>query len=98
MTTKPRKKAAQVQIEHVVLGPCRLIERRATATGNDILLVELPDKSTRQLLADPKFWLTLPDLAAIPVANKAGAPDESDDEPEIERDDVEGDVEPELIG
>jgi hypothetical protein len=73
-----------------------LIERRATPTGNDILLVEFPDKSTRALLAAPEFWLTLPDLAAIPVANKAGAPDEPDDEPRIGRDDIEG-VEPELI-
>jgi hypothetical protein len=68
MTTKPRKKAAQVQIEHRLLGPCHLIERRTTPTGNDILLVELPDKSTRALLAAPEFWLTLPDLGAIPVA------------------------------
>jgi hypothetical protein len=77
---KSRKKAQKLQVEHKVYGPCLLVERRATPTGNDILLVEFSDKTTRTLLADPKFWIALPDLGAIPVAKKTAAPDETESE------------------
>jgi hypothetical protein len=96
MKAKACKKAPKVQIEHKVYGPCLLVERRSTPTGNDILLVEFPDKTQRSLLAAPSFWLSLPlDLGAIPVAKTAAPePDDVGDEIEPVTDD---DVEPELV-
>jgi hypothetical protein len=58
-------------------------------------VVTFADGTVRSLLAAPQFWLSLPDLAAIPVV-KAAAPepvpedDDEGDEPVME--DVEGAV------
>jgi hypothetical protein len=78
---KPRrKKLSEVTVVHRVHGEGRLIERRATPTGSDVLLVEFPDKTARTLLASPQFWQTpAAQLAAIPVS-KVVAP--GDDAPE----------------
>ena len=95
MATTSRKKAPKVQLEHTTFGPCVLIERRVTATGNDVLLVEFPDKTTRTLLAAAEFWVApTAELTAIPVSS-AAVPDEP--EPEIEHADVEDDGEPEQV-
>jgi hypothetical protein len=90
---KSRKKAQKLQVEHKVYGSCLLVERRATPTGNDILLVQSADKSTRSLLASPEFWVNLPDLDAIPVT-QAAVPVEPEEE--IEKPVSDDDVEPEL--
>lgn len=53
-----------------------------------VLVVNFADGSTRSLLATPSFWLTLPDLAAIPVAKAAAPepePEEEMDEPVVEK-------------
>jgi hypothetical protein len=60
MTPKARKaRTIKVQIEHEIFGPCLLVERRTTPTGNDVFVAEFPDKSKRTLLADSRFWSRL---------------------------------------
>ena len=93
-TRKSHKKVPKVQMEHAAFGPCLVVERRSTATGNDILLAEFPDKRRRSLLADAKFWVTpASQLRAIP-ATQTAVPVEPDEE--IKHDDVEVDIESEL--
>jgi hypothetical protein len=95
---KSRKKTPKVQVEHPLFGPCLLVERRTTPTGNEVFLAEFADKTTRTLLASAKFWVTLPDLAAIPVAKKTAVAVKLDREPEIDVEvDGEADVELECV-
>jgi hypothetical protein len=89
---KSRKKGPKITVEHAVYGPGVLEEKRITDSG-PVLVVAFADGSTRSLLATPSFWLSLPDLAAIPVA-KAAAPepvpedDDEGDEPVMDEDDA----------
>jgi hypothetical protein len=84
-----RKKGSKIAVEHVVFGPCEVVERKMTDSG-PVLVVNFADGTVRSLLATPSFWLTLPDLVAIRVA-KAAAPEP---EPEVEPDE---EVEAELV-
>jgi hypothetical protein len=85
MTPKARKpRKIKVQAEHAVYGPCLLVERRGTPSGNDVFLAEFPDKSKRTLLADPRFWVTpatpfraIPIKTKSPAAKADGRPEES---------------------
>jgi hypothetical protein len=86
---KRRTKKLQINVTHALFGLGALVERRATQTGNDILVVRFPDE-TRSLLASSQYWLSLPDTGKIAVSQEA-VPDEPDDEPELA--DVEGDAE-----
>ena len=84
-TRKSRKKGSKIPVEHAVFGPGVLEEKRVTDSGA-VLVVNFADGSTRSLLATPSFWLSLPDLAAIPVAKQKAAlapvsDDDEDDEP-----------------
>jgi hypothetical protein len=91
---KPRK--LRVQGEHAIFGPCLLVERRTTPSGNDIFLAEFPDKSERTLLADSRFWVTpAAQLKAIPIKTKSPVA-EADEKPEIENAHVDEDFESEV--
>jgi hypothetical protein len=90
----PRK--FKVQAEHAVYGPCLLVERRGTPSGNDVFQAEFPDKSTRILLADPSFWVTpAAQLTANPIKTKSPAA-KANEKPEIENDQVDKDFELEV--
>jgi hypothetical protein len=58
--------------------------------------VRFADGITRTLLAAPQFWLSLPNLDAIPVAKQKAAPVPESDDDEAEVVDEE-EVEPELV-
>jgi hypothetical protein len=88
---KPSKKKLKVPVEHAVYGSGILEEKRITDSG-PVLVVTFADGSTRSLLATPKFWLSLPNLDAMPVAKQKAEPEPEDDEA-----DVVDDEEPELV-
>ena len=90
---KSRKKTfTPVQVVHRVYGPGEVMEAKVTDSGQ-VLIVRFPDGATRSLLAASEFWVTLPDLTAIPTA-KTPAPEPEADAPEIdEKEPVIDDVE-----
>jgi hypothetical protein len=94
MARKPRKKKLKIPVEREVFGPGEVVETKVTDSG-PVLVVNFADGTTRSLLATPSFWLSLPDLAAIPVAKQKAAPD-PDDEPD-EDEPVVDEGEPELV-
>jgi hypothetical protein len=92
-TPKKRTKKLHIAVAHATFGPGVLEEKRLTDSG-PALVVRIPDE-TRTLLASSNYWLSLPDLAAIPIAKAAAS------EP-VPEDDDEGDEpvdeeEPELV-
>jgi hypothetical protein len=88
---KPRKKQLKVPVEQATFGPGVLEEKRLTDSG-PALVVRFPDE-TRTLLASSNYWLSLPDLAAIPVAKQKATPEPDDDEADV----IDEDAEPELV-
>jgi hypothetical protein len=92
---KPRKRKLNIQVEHAVYGSGILDERRVTDSG-PVVVVTFADGTVRSLLAAPSFWISLPDLAAIPIAKAAAlepVPEDDDegDEPVMDEE------EPELV-
>jgi hypothetical protein len=86
---RSRKKQPKIPIEHTLLGPCVLIERRTTESNNAVLVTEFPDEATRTFLAAPRFWMTPLILATIPmtkavVANEPMVENDVVDEVELE--------------
>jgi hypothetical protein len=78
---KASKKTPQLTVIHRTYGDGQLVEQRETPSGNSMLAVRFPDGVTRILLAAPEFWVTLPDLGAIPVAKTVKPErDEADDD------------------
>lgn len=91
MTMPKKSRRTKIRAEHVTFGPCLVIERRWTPTGNEVLVAELLDKSQRTLLAAPEFWKTPVAVKTIPVVART-TPVEPD-QPEIEANSVNEDVE-----
>jgi hypothetical protein len=89
---KTRVKKLHINVAHATFGPGVLEEKRLTDSG-PALVVRFPDE-TRTLLASSNYWLSLPDLDAVPIA-KAAAPAP---EPEDDEADVVDEEEPELVG
>jgi hypothetical protein len=87
---KTRVKKLHIAVAHATFGPGVLEEKRLTDSG-PALVVRFPDE-TRTLLASSNYWLSLPNLDAVPVAKKKAEPEPEDDE-----DDVVDDEEPELV-
>jgi hypothetical protein len=87
---KPRKKKGQVEVKHAILGPGKVIERRPTENGSDVLVVHFPDGETRTFLTAGQYWVDL-NLAAIPITKAPKTKDARENEPEKDADVVEDD-------
>jgi hypothetical protein len=91
-TRRKRRNGPTIQVDHAIFGPGEVAERNMTDSG-PVLVVNFADGTVRSLLATPSFWLSLPDLAAIPVAKQKPAPvpesdDDRGDESVMEEDDA----------
>jgi hypothetical protein len=73
-----KKGQPKLNVEHKIYGPGVLQEVRASQTGNPMVVIHFPDGATRTLLAAPEYWLTLPDLDAIPTKKAKRVPDEAE--------------------
>jgi hypothetical protein len=89
---KSRKKGPKIPVEHRIYGLGEAVQTKVTDSG-EVLVVNFADGTVRSLLATPSFWLSLPNLGAIPMAKQTAKP-----EPENDGDEpVDEDVEPELV-
>jgi hypothetical protein len=91
IVSKPRKKKCRVEVTHAVFGAGKVIERRPTENGSDVLVVHFPDGETRTLLTAGRYWVDS-DLTAIPVSTARKTKDKHKDVSEVELSQVAAEV------